>query len=112
MATLNETFALRNNAHLKNRISAALAAAAEDVMNEAAAVVGHAERFAWASSVLLLTGGPEREGSRAIWLVIQNTVIADNYTANPSDGGATTDNDVQFVVNGLVDILAGVDTSV
>ena len=111
MATLNEITDLRSNSHLLNRAAAALAKAAEDVRNEAAAVTNHAERFAWASLVLLTVGGPESEAKRAIWLVLQNVTIQDEYTTDPATGGATTDSDVQFVVNGLVNVLSGADTS-
>lgn len=182
MATLNEKTALRQNPHLLDRITAALATAAEDVRNEQAdftalassdvfsatahgysdgdkiefagaslptgltaatayfvrdkttdtfkvaatsdgtaidltgdgygqvAVEHHPARFAWASEVLLVTNGPRSEAKRAFWLVIQNETIADGYTGNPTTGGATTDNDVQFVVNGLVNILAGAES--
>jgi hypothetical protein len=111
MATLNDTFSLRNNSHLLNRVAAALAKAAEAVRNEAAATPNHAQRFTWAIDVLL-GSGPEAEASRAIWLVIQNTAIADNYVAAPDTGGVTSDGDVEFVVNSLVNILAGVDEAV
>jgi len=111
MATLNEIFNLRNNSHLLNRVAAALANAAEDVRNEAAATAKHAERFTWASSVLLTTGGPDTESQRAIWLVLQNTSIQDQYTSDPTGGGTITDSDVQFVVNSLVNVLSGADTS-
>lgn len=181
MATLNEQTALRQNSHLLDRTSAALAVAAEAVRNEQAdftalassdiftaaghgyndgdkiefagvalptgivaatdyfvrdkaidtfkvaatsggtaidltadgyggvAVEHHPARFTWASNVLLATNGPRSEARRAIWLVLQNATIADGYTGAPT-GGSVTDNDVQFVVNSLVNILAGVES--
>jgi hypothetical protein len=70
------------------------------------AVVNHPARYTWASQTLLSQSGPENEAKRAVWLVVQNATVSDQYTASPDDGGTTTDNDVQFVVNGLVDILS------
>jgi len=110
-ATLLEQYSLISNTSLRNRVAAALAKAAEDVRNEALATPNHTERFAWASAILLTQNGPETEARRAMWLVVQNPTVADGYTAQP-DGSTVTDNDIQFVVNGLVNILSGADTSV
>ena len=105
MATLNEIYTLKNSSSLRNRVAVALAAAAEDVRNEAAATASHAERFAWATDVVLASeNGPESEARRLMWMFLQNATI---QTA----GEAATDNDVLFVVNGLVNFAAGVDTS-
>jgi hypothetical protein len=110
MATLNEITALSKNSHLLNRVSAALSEAAEDVRNEGTGVTDHAARFAWATTVLLADDGPRNEAVRSIWLVLQNTIVADEYNANPLDGGSTLlDSDVQFVVNGIINFLAGVE---
>jgi len=72
------------------------------------AVEHHTARFAWSSSVLLVRDGAMNEAIRSIWLVLQNTVIADGYNGSET-GGSVDDADVQFVVNGLVNILAGVE---
>lgn len=73
------------------------------------AVEHHPERFIWASDVLLIIAGARTEAKRAIWLVLQNATVADGYAADRS-GAGVTDNDIQFVVNGLVNILAGVES--
>jgi hypothetical protein len=104
MATLAEIYALTKSATLRHRTAAAIAAAAEDVKNESAATANHADRFTWAVGVLEITGGPETEAERLMWLVLQNTTIA-------NAGEAATDNEIQFVINGLVNFAAGVDTS-
>lgn len=78
--------------------------------NGQVAVEHHPARFTWASDVLLTTGGAINEAIRALWLVVQNATISDQYTANPTTGGTTTDNDVQFVINSLVNILAGAES--
>ncbi len=108
MATLNEINTLSQNSHLINRISAGLAKAAEDVRNEDPATANHTERFDWASGVLLVKDGPYNEAVRSIWLVLQNTIVVDGYNDSPVDGGPVTDNNVQFVVNGIINFLAGV----
>ncbi len=74
------------------------------------AVEHHPARFVWASNVLLTVNGSINEALRAHQLVVQNTIIADGYIANWDDGGPVIDGDVQFVVNGLVNILAGVES--
>ena len=105
MATLTELYNLKNSSSLRNRVAVALAAAAEDVRNEAAATANHADRFAWATGTVLGSqNGPEVEARRLMWMVLQNATIQ-------TSGEASTDNDVKFVVNGLVDFAAGVDTS-
>ncbi len=105
MATLVDIYNLKNSSSLRNRLAVALAAAAEDVRTEAAATANHAERFAWATGgVLSSANGPEVEARRLMWMFLQNATIQ-------ASGEASTDNDVQFVTNGLVDFAAGVDTS-
>lgn len=111
MATLVEIYNLRDNENLKNRTASALAKAAEDIRNEALATNNHAERFTWAKGILLTADGPEVEATRSMWLLLQNATVADGYVAM-SDGSIVTDNDVQFAVNGLIGILAGVDIAV
>lgn len=106
MATLAEIYALKaSSATLRHRVAVALATAAEAVRNEAASTVSHAERFAWATAMLGTANGPEDEARRLMWMVLQNATVQDA-------GEAATDSDIQFVVNGLVDFAAGVDTSV
>jgi hypothetical protein len=181
MATLSEQALLSRNSHLLDRISAALAVAAETVRSEArdfvsasaddtftatahgydngdkielagdtlstgvdaavtyficgktddtfkvcladgkaalslstdgqgsVAVEHHPARFAWASSVLLVQTGPRAEAERAIWFVVQNATIADAYIADIALGAGASDNDIQNAINGLVNILAGVE---
>jgi len=104
MAALAEVYDLKNSSALRNRLAVALAAAAEAVRNEAASTANHAERFEWAVSLLSSARQPEAEAERAMWIFLQNATI---QTA----GEDATDNDIQFVSNGLVDFLAGVDTS-
>jgi len=112
MATLLETYNLRDNPNLKTRAASAFAAAAQDIMNELSTVTGHTERFAWASTILLSPGGngPDNEVDRAIHLILRNATVADGYVADTS-GSTVNDGDIQFTINGLINVLAGVDTS-
>jgi len=102
---LQATYDLTRSVSLRERIAAAIADAAEDVRNEGAVTANHAERFVWAVSVLSSNTAPIAEADRAIWIVLQNATVN-------AAGEAVTDNDLQFTVNGLVNFLAGVDTSV
>lgn len=70
------------------------------------AVNNHPVRYTWSAQTLLSQNGPEIEAKRAAWLVVQNDTISTQYTSSPLTGGTVTDNDIQFVVNGLINILA------
>ena len=104
MATLAEVFTLKNSSSLRNRLAVALCKSAENVRTELSTVANHAERFAWAKELLSGATKPEEEAKRAMWIFLQNSTI---QTA----GEASTDNDIGFVSDGLVNFLAGVDTS-
>lgn len=110
MATLAEIQGLSHNGNLIKRLEAAIANAADDVRSEAAATANHAARFNWANNVLGNATGPENQARAIIWLVLQNATVVDGYAGDPS-GSTVTDNDIQFVVNGLVDFMAGADTA-
>lgn len=109
MATYTEIFNLRDNPHLLNRVATAYAKAATDILNEVGTTPNHTTRATWARKVLLSGNGPIDEAKKNIWVITQNLVIQDQYTANPNDGGTVTDNDIQFVVNGSINFIAGVD---
>jgi hypothetical protein len=97
MATLLELYNLRfTSQNLKNRTVAAIAKAAQDVLNEDAGTANHAARVAWASAALADT---PTMAERMMWGMLANATIA-------AAGDAATDNDIQFVVNSLVDTFA------
>lgn len=85
---------------LRKQVTVACQKAATDILNEAPATENHAQRMQWARKVLRASGGTVAEAERMIWEVLTNASIQ----ANPT---GATDNDVQFVVNGLVDTFAG-----
>ncbi len=109
MATLTEVYNLRDNSHLLNRVAAAIAKAANAIVNESDATANHTERAAWGRGVLTSPAGPIDEAAKTVWIVLQNTTIQDQYTSDPVSGGTVTDGDIEFVVNGLIDFVAGVD---
>lgn len=97
MATLAELYNLRfTSAGLKNRTVAAIAKAAQDVLNESDQTANHTARVAWAK--LALADAPAM-AEKMLWGLLSNATIA-------GDGEAATDNDIQFVVNSLIDTFA------
>ena len=98
MATLLEIYNLRYEAvNLKNRTTAAIAKAATDVLNEDPGTANHANRLVWAGSAL---DNATAMAERMMWGVLSNATIQAN-------GESSTDNDIQFVVNSLIDSYAG-----
>lgn len=89
-------------AQLRQRFLAARLKAAWDVLNEDAQAPNHAARLAWAEKVL---ANPEADAQREYLRFLSNTTIQ-------AWGGASTDNDVQFVVNSFVDANAAIDAAV
>lgn len=96
MATLLDLYDLRYNEAMKKRVTAAIAKAAQDVLAEDDQTANHTNRVIWANDALkdaqLMT-------EKIMWRVLGNATIAAN-------GEASTDNDIQFVVNSLIDFVA------
>ena len=90
------------NANLKKQIAAAIAVAAVNVLAEPIATEHHMERAAWARKVLATSTSPLEEATQMIWGVLGNATIQNDLQTN----GATTDANVQFVVDSLVDTYA------
>jgi len=98
MATLAEVFNLHATAAgLRNRVAAAVAKAAMDVLNEDSGTTNHANRVIWAKDALV---NADSVATRMMWGVLGNATIQSN-------GEASSDNDVQYVVNGLINTFAG-----
>jgi len=93
---LLDTYNLANSAEFRARVSAALAKAAYDITNESGSTTNHAERLVWAKATLK---APDPACDQMIWMVMQNATIQ-------SSGLSSTDNDIQFVVNSNIDLLA------
>jgi hypothetical protein len=96
MATYAQIAALRRNTTLKDKVSVAVAVAAQDVRNEAENTPNHRARRRWAD---MASVNPEAIAEQMMWAVLGNPTIQTNGEESP-------DSDVQFVVNGLVDVFA------
>jgi len=95
----NLIFTEDNDLHKK--VARAIDVAARAVINEDPGTENHAERYVWACTVRRRVERLQSEAHRWIVAVLDNATVA-------AAGNTATDNDVQFVVNGLVDTMAGV----
>lgn len=86
---------------LRKQVAVACHQAAVNVINEDPGTANHANRLRWANKTTASNAGPVNASERWIWKVLENASIQ----ANPT---TSTDNDVQFVVNGIVDVMANV----
>jgi hypothetical protein len=96
MANLIDVYNLKSNASLKARVAAAIAKASYDIQNESASTTNHAKRLIWSNYSLI---NAEESAEKILWALVQNPTIQ-------SSGLSSTDNDIQFVVNSLIDIFA------
>lgn len=97
MATLLELYNLRySSSNLKNRLTSAIADAAQDVLNEDAGTTNHAQRVVWAKAALADAQGM---AEKMMWGLVGNATVA-------SSGEASSDNDILFVVASLIDTYA------
>lgn len=96
MATYSEIYDLRNSHPLKHRTVVAVAKAAQDVLNEDPETANHAARAVWAHAALL---NAEAKAKEMLWGVCGNATIQ-------SSGINSTDGDIQYVVNGLINTFA------
>jgi hypothetical protein len=84
---------------LRKLVAVAMHKAAQDVINEDAETANHNNRLVWARKVTQGADAPVTEAARWIWAVLENATIQ----AAPTEAA---DNDVQFVVNALVNVMA------
>lgn len=96
MATYLQVWDLSSSSNLHVRAAVACAKAAIDVLNESPITTNHANRVKWAESALL---DPESEAKRMMWGLISNATIQ-------ASGIDSTDNDIQFTINGLIDTMS------
>ncbi len=93
MATYSQVYDLRyGSTAFRRRVVVALARAAQDVLNDAQAT---AARRAWARTTLRDT---DAMAERFMWGVVANPTVQ-------GLGEASTDADIQFTVNSLIDAL-------
>lgn len=97
MATYEQIWALRyNSENLRRRTSVAVARAAFDVLNEPALTPNHVNRAQWAKAALR---DAEAMTQRMFWGLVSNATIQ-------ASGEASSDGDIQFVINSLIDSVA------
>ena len=92
---LASDYALISNTGFKGRVTMAVLKAARDIRVESSGIANHAERLAWADSIINL-GEADRQAGLFLPNVVANATIS-------AAGTNATDNDVIFVVNSLVD---------
>lgn len=73
--------------------------AAWAIRNEDAGTTNHANRIVWANGILASKQGMVDAATEMFLYFLSNATIQTN-------GDASTDNDIEFVVNSLVDTLA------
>lgn len=96
MATLLELYDLRYNEDIKKRVTSAVAIAAQAIVAESDQTANHVNRVIWANTALKDT---QLAMEQIMWRVLGNATIA-------ASGVSSTDNDIQFVVNSLIDFVA------
>jgi hypothetical protein len=95
MATFLERHALQyGHTLLRQRTQIAIEQGAYDVSNEDAGTANHANRLLWSQTAL---NNPTKMMDLEMALLVQNPTIA-------GAGDDSTDSDIQFVVNGLIDV--------
>lgn len=93
MATYIEQYDIWMSTNLKKQLVMACLKAANDIVNESAGTTSHTERLAWAR---LVFKDPFVKASEISAGVIQNATV---------QSGVYTDNDIQYVVNSLIDVM-------
>ena len=98
MATYLELFELRKDSDLQDRISAAVAIAADTIQNELDTVPNHANRIIWASEAMA-SPGSKRDGMIA-------AVLSANKDAAKEQILAANDAAIQANVDAAVNLFA------
>lgn len=99
MASYVALVAFAQNDTLRQQIKMAIAMTAYTIENEAAQVVNHAQRVAWAKAAL---ASPDSAVEQIVW-----SVLAANNTASIAQLQAATDAQVQAAVDAAVTNLFG-----
>ena len=101
MAFLTEIYSMRYDELLLRRCTAACTVKAEAISDEEETTPNHAARKAWADATFK---DPIAETQKLMWRIVQNpTLQSKQDAASIAGGGVATDQDIQFVVNGVVD---------
>ena len=107
MAAFFDLMTIANDPAFQNRIQYALEVAAENVMAEAGNVTGHAQRVGFSTHVL---NGSVSIHEVTIAVMTNSTIAGEaDITKNLAvPSYAIPDSDIQFTINSLYSILAGV----
>ena len=98
MATLAELYDARNNSSLRNKITAAVAIAAEAIRLENVNTANHANRLTWAKQAFT---NPAGIAENIMW-----AVLAANESATAAQIAAVSDASIKTAVNAAVDVFA------
>jgi hypothetical protein len=101
---------LSKNGAFKLRVQQAIAKAAIAIQAEDPGTTNHDNRIAWANNINT-RHSLERQEERFMWRVVANSTISSSYAAN-EDQNDVSDNDIEFVVNGLIDTYANLDAPI
>lgn len=96
MATYAQIASLRESGNIQSRVKVAVVKAAVDILAEDVGTTNHANRVIWAKAALA-DCAPKVE--QMLWHIALNASIQ-------SSGEGCSDNDLQFVVNGMIDTYA------
>ena len=100
-ATRLQQYQLLTNSTFAEQVAGSLLAAAFSVVNEAASTTDHANRLAYANSILV-SGNPLGQATLMLPMMLTNATIAGEAgNANGASGTPVADSDVDFVVASL-----------
>jgi hypothetical protein len=98
MATLAELYDARNNSSLRNKITSAVAIAAEAIRLENVNTLNHVNRLIWARQAFANPAGVAED---VMW-----AVLAANESATAAQIAAVSDASIKAAVNAAVDVFA------
>lgn len=96
MATYLEIYSLWTSADLKKRVYVAVAKKAQYILIEPTGTTNHVNRVQWAKEAL---SDPGTKADQMLWCIVGDATIQ-------SHGEASTDAEIQYVVDVSIDIFA------
>lgn len=104
MASFDDLETIANNAGFQGRVNHALQVAAENIMTEDPTTARHEDRVAFARKVI----NGEVSMAEVAQQVLTNATIAAEAVAATTPDFAIPDGDIQFAINSLFNVLAGI----
>lgn len=103
MPSFLETYDLRYDEMLRKRCAGGVTKKADAILIEPEETPNHAARVVWAEAALK---DPVAETEKIMWRIVQNGTIQTKQSgASIAAGTITTDQDIEFVVNTVVDAM-------